>query len=501
MKIKLNIKKDKILKFLIILGFTMILCQGFLQMHYSSDTYVLWDLGYMNYPQNYFLLDGRLISSAVCFLAGILKIPFEAYIVGMNFFGVLFVSISIYIMSNIIQKIIKQNSKVIEWSIVMASFVLVLNQFTLEYLLFPESAVMCLGLLLIVLAIKMIVDKPKFLYLKVFLTLLVATICYQGMINIFPVYLILIYIIKFIVSKGEYKTEEKEFFIEMIKFAVMVLIILFISIKIVDFGVNYFNSEQDRRIHLIDFEAFLLRGKIALRYLDRLWVKNMNMLPYYINPIILITTFVSLILLKTKKEIIMQYILFIFISFAISVVPMYLFNTGPAGRTNSPLMTMTGASLIILLAQSTTVQNSAKKKYIYILITTMFMINSIYTVRNISEHLESNAVEHNMGATIKYKLEEYEKETGITVTKFGYGYDPEPQQFAHKIIAMGSLTERKLACSWSIRQAINFYCERDFEKVSIPREQYFDKMQRKDYKEFLEEQIIFFEDEMYLIVY
>ncbi len=498
---KLNMKKENWIKYGIILGFTIIICQGFLQMHYSSDTYVLWDIGYMNYPQQYFLLDGRIISSIVCFLAGMLKIPFETYIVGMNFIGVIFISIAIYIMSSTIKNIIKPEKKLIEYIIILASFVLVLNQFTLEYLLFPESAVMCLGVLLIVIATKIAIEKPKHSYLKVFITLLIATLCYQGLLNIFPVYIILVYIVKQIVSKNDYKQDEKEFFIEMIKFAIMVIVILLISMFVVDIGINYFESDQDRRIYLIDFEAFLLRGEIVLEYLNELWIKNMNTLPYYINPIVLIITFVSLILLRTKKEIIMQYILFLVVSFAICVVPMYIFNTGPAGRTNSPLMIMWGASLLILLAQSTIVENEIKKKYIYSLIIISFIINSLYTVRNISEHLASNAVEHNMGATIRYKLEEYEKETGITVTKFGYVYDISPQQYAYGIKEMGSLTERKLSCSWSIRQAINFYCDRHFEKVIIPEDIYFRDVVQKDYKQFTDEQIIFFEDQMHLIVY
>ena len=48
-----KLKNQNTLKYLIILGITLLLCQNFLQMHYSSDTYVLYDLGYMNYPQKY----------------------------------------------------------------------------------------------------------------------------------------------------------------------------------------------------------------------------------------------------------------------------------------------------------------------------------------------------------------------------------------------------------------------------------------------------------------
>ena len=99
-----------------------------------------------------------------------------------------------------------------------------LNQFTLEYLLFPESAVMCLGVLLITIATKIAIEKQKHTYIKVFITILIATLCYQGLLNIFPVYILLAYIVKQIVSKNDYKQGEKEFFIEMIKVSITIVI-------------------------------------------------------------------------------------------------------------------------------------------------------------------------------------------------------------------------------------------------------------------------------------
>ena len=72
-------KEDKIL-FFIILAITALLGNAFLKTHFSSDTYVLLDLGYFKYPSQYFLLDGRLISTLVCYIAGIYKIPYFTYI-------------------------------------------------------------------------------------------------------------------------------------------------------------------------------------------------------------------------------------------------------------------------------------------------------------------------------------------------------------------------------------------------------------------------------------
>ena len=126
--------------------------------------------------------------------------------------------------NKILEKIINPEKVITKLMLLAGSFILILNQFTLEYLLFPESAVMCLGVLFNVIAIKFMVDNPK--YIKIFSALLVAVFCYQGVLNMFPVLAILVYIVKQILDKREYKVKEKEFFVEMIKLAFIVIVVL-----------------------------------------------------------------------------------------------------------------------------------------------------------------------------------------------------------------------------------------------------------------------------------
>ena len=128
--------------------------------------------------------------------------------------------------NKILEKIINPEKVITKLMLLAGSFILILNQFTLEYLLFPESAVMCLGVLFNVIAIKFMVDNPKCKYIKIFLVLLVAVFCYQGVLNMFPVIAILVYIVKQILDKREYKVKEKEFFVEMIKLAFIVIVVL-----------------------------------------------------------------------------------------------------------------------------------------------------------------------------------------------------------------------------------------------------------------------------------
>ena len=108
---KNNSKEENKIVFFIILIITMILGNQFLKMHFSSDTYVLFDLGYMEYPSQYFLLDGRLISTVVCYIAGILKIPYNIYIVGMDFIAICLLSTTIFVFYKKIVQIIRSRRK------------------------------------------------------------------------------------------------------------------------------------------------------------------------------------------------------------------------------------------------------------------------------------------------------------------------------------------------------------------------------------------------------
>ncbi len=486
---------EKKLKFLIIWGIAIVLCSGFLQMHFSSDTYVLWDLGYMNYPQQYFLLDGRLISAFVCFFAGILNLPLEVYIIGMTFIGIFFLSFAIYITSDILNEFVKKQTTTTNVFIVAISFVLVVCQFNLEYLLFPESAVMCLGVLLVVYAAKISLLKTTKRYLKIFALLLTAVLCYQGLVNIFPTFIMLIFILRHITTIRLDKAELKKIIIDIFKLALITIVVVVISFGVVEAGKALFQSEQDRTNDIFTQEGLERTVEALITYTDDLWHKNLNMLPHYFNYVIIGATILFLFLLKSKKTIIAEYLLFVLCILIICIVPMFLFNTGPVGRVNSPMAMLFGSSLAIIYITSLQADLKKIKRSIEIFVAISFMLNSVFIIANISEHLAANKIDQNMGRTLNHYVEQYEQQTGITLTKFSFIYDINPEQFAPDIRAMSSFTERAFAVPWSLHEAMNYYTGKKFERV------YLGQTLNEDIDLFLENQILFEDDTIHLIVY
>lgn len=104
---KKSMKKQDIILFLMILGMSLLMGNAFLQTHFSSDTYVLMNLGYLDYPSEFFLLDGRLISTLVCYIAGIINIPFNIYLIGMDLIGIVLLSITIFVLYKKILQIMR----------------------------------------------------------------------------------------------------------------------------------------------------------------------------------------------------------------------------------------------------------------------------------------------------------------------------------------------------------------------------------------------------------
>lgn len=497
-----KLKKEENIILLIITAISLILCSAFLQMHYSSDTYCLIKWGYFEYPSYYFLLDGRLISTVVCYLAGALKIPYNVYIIGMDIIGILLLSLSVWVMYKTLVKIMKIEKLLHKIMLILSTYVLIYNQFSLEFLLFPESAVMCLGVFTSILAATKIVTENKYKYLKIACLMFVSTFSYQGLINIFFTLSILLLIIK-----QEYENKHlKEIILptikEILKIVIILLIVVIINVITIKMGVIKIGDDSKRVIEINNVEALSKRLKEVTIYLNEIWNNSMNMLPKHINSIVVILTL--LLILKYKKErkleLILKYIFLNLCIMAVCIAPMFIFNTGICGRVNVPIAEIWGISLILNLMLTNQNNEKYENKIVYTIIIISFIFNSIMILQNTSEHIAANRVDQALGKTIKYALEKYEKESGNIITKFSYAFDENPEQYSEGIKPIGSLTERKFACPWCLQETVEYYCDRKLELVKMPMN-IFSNFPKEDYTEFSEEQLVFSNNTLYILIY
>lgn len=502
-----KINKKDIITILGILGVIVIICSNFLQMHFSSDTFVLYDLGYLKYPTEYFLQDGRLISALFCYAGGYLKLPIPLYIVVMDFLGMAFLAKSIFVVAEIFKNIIKPNSLKKEILIYLSSFILILNQYTLEYLLFPESAVMCLGVLFNVIALKEFVSDNKLKYLKSTGLLFLTGISYQGELNIFPILVILVLIIKQIKEKDPIKEFLKNFIKSLIIVGLIEIAVFGICFAIFKISGHYFGANKQSFFIPTEIQTFRRRFNWIKYYEKDILINCISMFPKYSILICPIVTIILLVMSRAKIQTIINYIFLVIISYASVILPLFVITAGVCSRLSIPAMMIFGSSLIILIANLKEDDKKYKKDIISVVVVLLFIMNSIFIIRNTTEHIIANKLDDKDGKQIKYMIDKYEEETGIEVTKFGCTYDRNPQQFSTGIKPMYSMTERKLACEWSLREAMNYYCERKFVIVNFDHTVFMekDRMQmnhrNEDYNMFLQEQIRIKDDTLYMIIY
>lgn len=373
----------------------------------------------------------------------------------------------------------------------MATYVLIFNQFTLEFLLFPESAVMCLSVFCVILASIQTVENKKYKYLKITIYLFITILSYQSTIVVFPVISLLLNFI----NKQENKNKLKEIF----KYALIIILVIAVEYGIIMFMNHILGESMTRMVKLINMEAFFLRLKYAIYNVGFLIIGFMNMLPHGFNILVIILTIIGMIINKNLRKYTKNYLMLLFLIISESILIMFLFDSGQCARTNWNLGMIWGISLIFLL------QDIDKEKRINQIITIFviisFLFNSIMLLQNSSQHIAANKVDENMGYSIRYKVKKYEAETGNKITRFAYIQDFDPSQYAKGIKKMGSLTERALACDWSVHEAMNYYLDRKLEEEIFPYSIYFEKASKINYSEYSDDQIILENDTLYLIIY
>ena len=493
---KKKFTKENLLLFSGVFAFSLIMCNAFLQMHYSSDTYCLIYRGYFDYPSHYFLLDARLVSTLVCYIGGILHLPYEVYIVGLDIIGVILLSTSVVVLYTFMEKQLKIEKLINKALLLIATYVCIFNHITVEYLLYPESAVMCLGILTIVLATKCYITEKKNRYIKTFLLVLFGTLCYQGIVNLLPVLVITVLFLK---NKEKLNIKEifKIYIIEMFKIGIMFIIVMLISYGISQIADKIIGDTSSRLRTDKTLIGIIMYSKDVL-------INQFNLLPKYLSVFVMGFTILMILICSNKKSnMIFSYLLTVFAAYVFTLLPILAWGYVMA-RMAIVIGAVMGISLIFLLALFDEVDPKKNNinKIIIGFILCYFIFNTINFIRNSDEHIAANKVDDNMGASINMLVKRYEERSGNTIKNFSFWYDTNPNKYAAGIKPLVSLTERKIMQSWCITEALGFYCNKHFDRVFIMPEDIINKyFKDKDDDCFLEDQIVFEGETMYLYVY
>ena len=487
----MNVEKEY-KKILIILFLVILFNFNLLPINYPTDIYNILEIGFAEYAKQWFAPAGRLVGLILFFVLDKTIISVNMYIVIMKFLSIIISSISIYIFYKTLIQLDKDASKLKKNIYLLASAATLLNRSTYQFFYYTESAIMWLGVLFVILALKNLVQNEK-KYLRTSIYLFIAMNCYQAVILFYlPVAIILV---------GVKANTIKKFFVDIIKNGIIVLINLLLGYGILKILTFYYNAKAFRSTEFVLTFDLILNNFYYIYSVFCDGAHNLN-LSYIYTTIIVLSLFLSPNILNLNKRV---SILSIWLAITISMLEVVgiisTINFYCGDRIQFAYVSMVGVSLVYFLLYL----NTDKEKAINILIlifTIIYLAFNIWNANDITKwHRIVRERDENILNTINLKVAEYEKLQGIEITRVEYCYDKNYVRCDYDIRETKESTQRILASEWVVENAIKYTLDSEV-VVEENLEIYSTVFQEKEWDTFnIDEQIKFKENIMYYCIY
>lgn len=491
-------KKSKIKLFGCIFGIVILFTLILYPHNYCSDYYNLVMDGYTEYANYWYASAGRTVGMLVLYLMDFLNVDMKVYIFIMKIFALIIATCSIYIFTNMCFNRLKQlkekTSKSLKITVIVAALITFLNMGSYQFFYYAESAVMWLGVLLTVIAVRFTINKDdKLRYLEAFIALYFAMNCYQATI--------LLYIPMTLLFVGLDKTKIKELLFEVIKLSLVVAVCLGLGYIIIQLLNDYFDITPFRN------NAIAIRLEAFLTTLSNLILLDFEEYPNYFyasiySIIIILSMLLKKVEYKNRKAISVLTITFIILSaflqvfLIVSLIDFYI-----ADRIVFSYYAVFGLSILYFIMYTKVFEN----RIFLDLITALLIGFMIYMIINANYfsalHRIARVQDNNEGYDIANEIKEYEKESGCKITKIVYCEDLNVNYDWPNLRVCGDPTFRLFASEWVIENLIEYYSGNKIESCIEDSDVLFDIFDFEDWNEFSVDQMVFEKDTMYFCIY
>ena len=494
MRIK-KMKKSNLMKYFLILFIGLIITFPAIIPSYNLDGYCNVASGYF-ITSKIFLKSARLFSALIFYLASIIKIPNELFsiisLIGSNVFNAL----AVYKLSNYV--INKSNSKHIIRNIIIliCSFLIFYNPIVLELFIFEESMIIFLGIYLILLSAIKLCENNKKDILTSIIYLLLGTCCYQGVVCYFlPILLLLL-----VINKYDFKKILFKMIIGGVLYALS-LISAYVLVKIINSFIIVGINSKLGRLSIIDNIKFIIQTlKITLIEL----FNYVNVYWFYTTNIILSILFLFLFYKnKEKNKLIVFYL---FVNIILCVLMPFVPNLGmnsDANYTAARMCLSIGSTIGILGIYCVLQINDYNKFLLYSLIA----IVGIYTLYIFVIYFNTTYIQYttykqdmNYLNALFEKIDNYEKENNIKVTKIYYAYDSSVDSHYSKKV-MNSTNYRVMAIDWAMDCAVSIRENHRYLYMKMTDEEKLKYFANMEYDSINDKQFVFVNDVLYLLIF
>lgn len=475
-------KQENIWIFTIILLISILICFCFLKFHTVPDTYNILEQKY-EYCKT-FLNDGRLISALYLLLGKSFHISIVTLKIISNILSVIFQSICVYIIYKAIRK--KENNHISNCILLIGAYLMVFHPLAIAHLGYLECGIMCLGKLACTMAAKLLIKDEK--VLSPMLLIMLAAICYQGILNVF----IAIGLLLLILQENQTVKQKMKKILQMGVLCVIALITIIVALKI---GSNILGQAQNKTLISGNeiLNSIILVVKLSIQ---SIFIDTWNLFPQYLFTIVIIITSLLFIVYKKPTDMLIYWTIIILITLS-CIIPLALTNVIPEARTVSSIGTILGISIIML--ENLTKQNRKKEIVILIFAILIFCYNAFIYINNGIMLQESNKSEKEYINDIITEITKYEQENEKEITKVAIYIDRNSQRTSHNY-PNNYMTAKTIHTVYANIDFINYYLGRKLEQIDRNEEisQYF---WNKEWENFEKEQLIFIEDELHLCIF
>lgn len=483
-------RKESLVIFVTILIMGLITCGVFLRFHMITDTYWNMDLGYEGYKK-YPLQDGRIVNYLVLTIGQALNIPMQVYAVFMMIATLIFQCCSTYLIYQYLCKKMKTRNEEVtlltKTIILLGSFMTVFNPMIVEAFAYMEL-VMALSIFLCTKASILINENKKCKIVMALILISIASMAYQGTINFFIILSIFLFLI-------DEKKSVKEWIVHLLKIGCICIVALTLMIIAIQLGALLTATEQTRLTH----ELNIMQNIKNLLFISFNVLINTFGL-FQKATLILCIWITMIILLLTRQEIIrkiLKYMLILIIAVFSCTVPLFL----QRGLSVSARMLMAVGAIIGLSIIYVLFQNTENKKYIQVIVLIFSIIavgvNTFNYINLGIMNIKTQKSEAQYCQKIRQSIEEYEKETGIEITKVAI-YKEKVRHLTYENLPINTFTIRAIYANWSDIHCLNYYTNKKLQQVPKRKDIYITYFKAKNWNEFSKEQLVFQDDTLHL---
>jgi len=461
-KIWLNKNKD-IIFFLIALVINILIFKDFFSGHYTTDSYNLTGIGYIEYLKGNFLPGGRIFSALLYYIGFCFKISYE------NLFTLSLVSglIISCIICIKLKNICLSSKKKWNWLelivLTIASYYTVFNAMYLENLYFAETVIMALSVYFYMLAAKTFSDKKSDYMLKTTLLSILGVFCYQGTISAFFAFLILFEFIKY--------KEFRQIFKEIVLACIPIIIAILLNMIQIKITCNILEIEQGRlQLNLIT--NFRLGFEQVINMFMNTFCNG-----FYISIISLLLIFTIIVDLKLSEnnKNFFAITMILIICMGAAIIPTL---SSTSAIYSARIRFSIGACIGLSYLYSVTKTEVFKNKSISIILSILLFIYGIFNTYNyvsavnISKRVNIKDIEETK-KVINY-IEEYEKQNNTEISYISICLEidkPYKGIYKNLITNYPVMNWSSLRTSWSSKEIIEYYSNRKFKEKEITEEE------------------------------